>query len=406
MGIFEGNLFLYKGYSGGEALIFICPDSNEMNKTKIKILFLIDELLIGGTESQLILLAERLPRDSFDPTIGVLRKTDYQDTLKIETPITNFNCSGLPVIKNLRLLWRIKNYLENEKLDILQTHFADSTIYGAWAVRLCRNKPYLISTRRNLYHWVKDEPWSFRLSRRTVGWTDRVLVNSQSVLIKCGRMENIPPEKLTLIPNGIEVGRFNGIAADEAKQVIGLAGEFPVVGVVGNFRPVKGLISFLEAAARVRQEMPAAHFVLVGNGPQEGELKARCGKLGIQDRVKFLTNFPEIPTAMAGFDVAVQPSLSESFSNVLLEYMAASKPIVATRVGDAEVIIQDGTHGLLVQPNDPQGLSSAILYLTRNRERAVEMGRLAREKVIRDWSSEKIIRAYKELYKQVIEDRH
>lgn len=375
-----------------------------MPTRKIKILFLIDELLIGGTESQLILLAESLPRESFEPIIGVLRKTGYRDTLKIRTPIVDFKWSGFPLAKNLSLIWRIKNYLDRGKFDIIQTHFADSTIYGAWAVRLCRHRPYLITTRRNLYHWIKDEPWSFRLMRHTVSWTDRVLVNSHSALKECQSMENVPQEKITLIPNAIDPGRFNGIPADEAKQVIGLGGEFPVIGVVANFRPVKGLISFLEAAARVHREMPAAHFVLVGSGPQEGKLKARCRELGIQNQVKFLTDFPEIPTAMAGFDVAVQPSLSESFSNVLLEYMAASKAIVATRVGDAEVIIEDGTHGLLVQRNDPEGLSSAILYLSRNRDRAVEMGRLAREKVIRDWSSEKIIKAYEELYQRVIED--
>lgn len=377
----------------------------DKHNSKIKILFLIDKFyLSGGTEGQLIMVAEGLPRSRFEPIIGVLEETEYQRSLKLSTPILSFNQSCSSIGNSLSLVCRVRSHLCKKRFDIVQTYFSDSSIIGAWAVRLCRHRPYLITTRRNLYHWVKDEPWSFRLLRHTVRWTDRVLVNSHSALKECQSMENVPQEKITLIPNAIEAGRFNGIPADEAKQVIGLAGEFPVIGVVANFRPVKGLLSFLEAAVRVHREMPAAHFVLVGSGPQEGELKARCRELGIQNQVKFLTDFPEIPTAMAGFDVAVQPSLSESFSNVLLEYMAASKPIVATRVGDAEVIIQDGTHGLLVQPNDPQGLSSAILYLSRNRERAVEMGRLARERVARDWSSEKIIRAYEELYQQVIDD--
>lgn len=374
-----------------------------MPTRKIKILFLIDELLIGGTEGQLILLAESLPRDSFEPVIGVLHQTDYQNTLQIKTPIVDFNWSGIPLVKNLSLLWRIKNYLDRGKFDILQTHFADSTIYGAWAVRLCRHRPYLITTRRNLYHWVKDEPWSFRLSRRTVGWTDRVLVNSQSVLEECQKMENIPREKLILIPNGIEVGRFNGIAADEAKQIIGLAGEFPIIGVVGNFRPVKGLLSFLEAAARVHREIPAARFVLVGSGPQEGELKARCRELGIQNQVKFLNHYSEIPTAMAGFDIAVQPSLSESFSNVLLEYMAAAKPIVATRVGEAEMVIEGGKEGLLVKPDRPEELSAAILTFCRDSAKANEMGKLARARVEANWPFSKILNTYQEFYNNLVE---
>jgi glycosyltransferase involved in cell wall biosynthesis len=375
-----------------------------MNKARVKILFMIDELLVGGTESQLILLAENLPRDSFEPIIGVLRKTDYQDTLKIKTPIVNFKWSGFPLVKNLLLLYRAKNYLDKEKFDILQTHFADSTIYGAWAARLCGNRPYLVTTRRNLYHWVKDEPWSFRLLRHTVRWTDQVLVNSQSVLKECQRMENIPPEKITFIPNAIEVGKFNGIPTDEAKQIIGLAGDFPIVGVVGNFRPVKGLLSFLEAAVRVHQEIPGARFVLVGSGPQEDELRDNCRKLGIQNQVRFLVGYPDVPTAVAAFDVAVQPSLSESFSNVLLEYMAAGKPIVATRVGEAEMVIEGGKEGLLVKPNCPDELSAAILTVCRDSTRAKDLGTFARTKVEANWSFSKILNTYQQFYNNLVEE--
>jgi len=373
-----------------------------MNRQRIKILFLIDELLIGGTENQLILLTENLPRDSFDSVIGVLHRTDYQKTLKIKTPIVDFKWSGTPFVKNLFLLRRLKNYLEKERVDILQTHFADSTIYGAWAVRLCRHRPYLITTRRNLYHWVKEEPWSFRFLRYSVRWTDQILVNSYSAFKECQKMEGVPPEKITFIPNAIEVGRFNGISTEKAKKSIGLAGKFPVIGVVGNFRPVKGLVSFIEAAAEVYREIPTARFVLVGKGLQEEELRGRARDLGIQERVLFLKDYSDIPAVMAAFDVAVQPSLSESFSNVLLEYMASSKPIVATRVGDTEIVIEDGREGLLVKPNGPEELSAAILSLCKNRGKADEMGKLARVKVETNWSLSKILDTYEQFYKNLV----
>jgi len=373
-----------------------------MDKEKIKILFLIDRLLTGGTENQLILLVENLHRDSFDPWIGVLHKTDDQNILKIKTPIVDFKWSGTPII-DLFLLRRLKNYLEKERVDILQTHFADSTIYGVWAAGLCRHRPYLITTRRNLYHWVKDEPWSFRFLRHSVRWTDRVLVNSYSVLRECQRRENIPEKKITFIPNAIEVARFNGIPTEEAKKKIGLAGKFPVIGVVGNFRPVKGLVSFIEAAARVYREIPTANFVLVGEGPQEDELKARCSELGIHNRTKFLVGYPNIPEVMAALDIAVQPSFSESFSNVLLEYMATGKPVVATRVGDAEMAIEDGREGLLVKPNSPEELSAAILSLCKNRSKADEMGKLAQIKVETNWSLSKILNTYEEFYKTLVQ---
>jgi glycosyltransferase involved in cell wall biosynthesis len=215
-------------------------------------------------------------------------------------------------------------------------------------------------------------------------------------------MEGVPPEKITFIPNAIEVGRFNGISTEKAKKSIGLAGKFPVIGVVGNFRPVKGLVSFIEAAAEVYREIPTARFVLVGKGLQEEELRGRARDLGIQERVLFLKDYSDIPAVMAAFDVAVQPSLSESFSNALLEYMASSKPIVATRVGDTEIVIEDGREGLLVKPNGPEELSAAILSLCKNRGKADEMGKLARVKVETNWSLSKILDTYEQFYKNLV----
>lgn len=185
---------------------------------KIKILFLIDELSIGGTETQLLFLTEHLSRDLFDPVIGVLYETPYQNTLNIKTPIVSFNWSGAPILKNIILIKKINKFLRREKIDVLQTHFVDSTIYGAWAVRLCRNRPYLITTRRNLYHWVNEEPFAIRFLKPTVQWTDRVLVNSYRVFEESRKREAIPPEKIKIIPNAIEVERFGRISSDEAKK--------------------------------------------------------------------------------------------------------------------------------------------------------------------------------------------
>jgi len=268
-----------------------------------------------------------------------LRKADYQNTLEIKTPIVCFNWPGPRLLKNFSLVWKLGQYLHKENFDIIQTQFVDATIYGAWAARICRPRPSLISTRRNLYHWVDEDPWAFRFLRHTVRWTDRVLVNSQRVFEQCQTIEQIPQEKITLIQNGVEVDKFDGMCSEAAKRSIGLLGKYPVIGVVGNLRPVKGLVSFLEAATRVSHKIPSARFALVGSGPQENDLESLAQALGIHDKVTFLKDAHDIPSVMAAFDIVVQPSLSESFSNVLVEYMAAKKPIVATKVGDAEMVI-------------------------------------------------------------------
>jgi glycosyltransferase involved in cell wall biosynthesis len=376
-----------------------------MKGRRIKILFLIDRLLPGGTENQLLSLAENLPRDRFEPVLGVLNKTDHHAHLKIKTRIINFNWSGPPVLKNAFLIWKLQRYLARERFDIVQTYFVESQIYGAMAVRLCWQRPILIGTRRNLYHWVEEERWSFFFLRFTAQWADRILVNSYKVLEECQRREGIPLEKITLIQNAVEIEKFDNLCQNEAKSNIGVAGKYPIIGVVANWRPIKGLIPFVKAAALIYREIPSAYFLLVGFGPQENQLKSLVQDLSLQNRVIFIKNSLDIPMIMAAFDIAVQPSLSESFSNVLVEYMAASKPIVATRVGGAEEIIEDGREGILVNPHNPEELSAAILYLYRNKDKAAYMGRRAREKVVANWSPLKILNIYQELYEQYLRKR-
>lgn len=376
-----------------------------MSKKKIKILFLIDELLVGGTENQVVLLADNLPRNIFDPFIATLNENIHKSFNQISTPIINLRRSGLPLIKNISIAYKLWCFFEKENFHIIQTHFPEAEIYAALALKLCRHKPYSIGTRRNLYHWIHEEPLNYYLLRKVSRWVDCILVNSYKVKQLCQEKENIPSSKIKVIQNAVEVDKFNNIGLDEAKRIIGLEGIYPIIGVVANWRPIKGLVKFLKAASIVTKQIPESYFVLAGSGPQKNELQKLAHDLGIQHRVKFLENYPDIPTVIAAFDVAVQPSMSESFSNVLIEYMAAGKLIVATRVGDAERVIDHEKNGLLVRANDPQEMASAILSLCNDKKMATDMGRLAQNKVTANWSLDKIIKIYQQFYYNVIQNR-
>lgn len=255
----------------------------------------------------------------------------------------------MPLIRNIALLMRIRRHIERGGFDIVQTFFVDAAIYGTLAVRLCRNRPVLIGTRRNLYHWTGESPWAFRLYKFVSRFADYILVNSNKAREQCMKVEGIAGDRITVVQNAVAVDKFSSITPDAAKKTLGLNGEYPVVGVVANWRPVKGLSSFLIAASQVSRVYPGARFVLAGHGPQKQELMRLADGLGIGGRVRFVENAWDMHKIMPAFDVAVQPSLSESFSNVLVEYMAAGRPIVATRVGDADDVIKDGREGLLVE---------------------------------------------------------
>lgn len=364
----------------------------------IKVLFLIDEFAAGGTERQVAALAESLDRERFEPTLGVFRETTFQQSLALRTPVVAFERPAPPIVRHLGLLWRIRRFLQREQFDVVMTHLVDATIYGAWAVRMCRPRPKLITTRRNLYWWASEKPYQFRFLRASAKWTDCVLTNSHRAAEECRRRESVCDGKLATIQNMIDVERFVQVDAAASRARMGIAPHERIVGVVGNWRPIKGTLTFLKAAEQIAGEFPLTRFILAGDGPQEAELREFVRRAGLEPRVIFIKAPPNPAEIMAAFDIAVQPSHSESFSNVLIEYMASRKPVVATRVGDAESVIEDGVQGWLVAPDDVPSLAGAIRELLNDPSRGARMSALAFEKVSANWSQSRVVREYEGLF--------
>lgn len=372
----------------------------ELANKKIRIMFLIDELQVGGTEKQLIFLAESLPRERFEPVIGVLRETEFSRGLRLETPIINFNWSGFPLLKNISLVRRIKNYLENSNIDVLQTQFVESEIYGSLAALFSAKRPVLIATRRNLYHWIKEDPLRFKIGKRLVHSAQAVLANSYCARDVCMELENVPTEKISVIPNGVDPDLFDSLSRQMARCKCDIGQDDLIIGVVGNLRHVKGADVFLKAAVKVHEVIPKARFMLVGRGPEESELRKLTADMGIADCVVFWGSTQDANTLIAAFDIAVQPSRSESFSNVLVEYMAAAKPIVATRVGDAAFILDDGQCGKLVAPEDPEELAKEVISLCGDMDYASCMAQRAKTRAMQMWTTEIVVSQYVSFYER------
>jgi glycosyltransferase involved in cell wall biosynthesis len=368
---------------------------------KIKIFFLIDELGIGGTERQVILISNSLPSDKFEIVIGVLRENQAHHKHFIYNRIVNFRWNGWPFIKNIALIEKLIRFLKKERFDIIQTHFPESEIHTAIALRFLKKKPVFIGTRRNLYHWIDTQPFNYFLYKLVSRWTDFILTNSFKVREICHKKERIPRNKLKVIQNAVEIDKYGKISKNTAKRLIGLNPSDFIIGIVANWRPVKGLKDFLKAASIVRQEIPDAHFVLAGIGSQKNELISLANHIGIYNKAHFLENYPDIPSLMSAFDIAVQSSISEGFSNVLIEYMASELPIVATNVGDAEIIIDNAKEGILIPPEDSDQLAKAIIDLAMDRGRARKMAIAANKKVAANWASEKILKEYQTFYESI-----
>jgi glycosyltransferase involved in cell wall biosynthesis len=213
-----------------------------------------------------------------------------------------------------------------------------------------------------------------------------------------------------VIPNGIAIPRESDYRSDfPVRSEFQIDRRAPLIAVVSRLVRTKGLEGFLEAAVAVTTRFPSARFLIVGDACAEPErrveLEKQTAALNLNGRVIFTGARNDVPQILREVDVSVLPSLSESFSNTLLESMAHGVPVIATRVGGNTEIITDGVNGLLVPPRDPAELAMAMNTLLEFPDLAQRLGQAARERVIREYSLERLLQRTEDLYTSLLERR-
>jgi len=172
---------------------------------------------------------------------------------------------------------------------------------------------------------------------------------------------------------------------------------------VANLRPVKAHDVLLQAAKRVAASMPNVHFVLVGEGSERNRLQHLAFSLGIGAAVHFLGERRDIPDILAALDVGILSSHSESFSNSIVEYMAAGLPVVATDIGGSREAVEDGVTGILVPPGDDIRLADAILAVFARGSR-LDMGEAGRRRAVERFGVSTMVRLHEDIYSRCEEE--
>ncbi len=348
----------------------------------VRVCFLIDRLRVAGTEGQLLALIRGLDRSVVSPYLCLLDGEDpVSRSLEPESSLVlRLGVRSLHSPRVLRQAWRFARFLRRERIDAVETHFPDSTYFGALVAKLAGVR-FVIGTQRNLGSWMKPID---RLLGRLYRWaTDVTVANSEACRQAAIAQLGLRPESVVVVPNGVDLARFAGIEpfgsgrdavrglsrfSRSGAPTEGWSGTVPLsnpngrprrVGMVANLRPVKGPDVFVRAAAIVSRSHPDVRFQIAGTG-DEAAARRLAHECGIEDRLELLGHVHDIPAFLSRLDVAVLTSHSEGLSNALLEYMAAGRPIVATAVGGNVELIEDNVNGLLVPPNDPAAVAQAI----------------------------------------------
>jgi len=218
------------------------------------------------------------------------------------------------------------------------------------------------------------------------------------------------PDKIVTIHSGVDVTRFMKaqVNIEEKRTSLGLNTKGLVVGTIGWLLPIKGPMHLLKAMEVIWQTNPEIHLVYVGKGGLEEEVRSEVSRMGVSEKVTFLGWRNDIPEIMQVLDIFVLPSLNEGMGRVLVEAMAAGKPIVASKVGGIPDLVKDGQNGFLVKPGDSNSLSFAIKKLLDDKKMQEEMGKKGRA-MAGNYSVKKMVEKidalYASLFERVTEDR-
>ena len=209
-------------------------------------------------------------------------------------------------------------------------------------------------------------------------------------------LQKISPETAVFVANGIPA--LPPPSGRDLRAELGIGPEDPVVTTVGFLRRPKTMDVLAEAAARIAPRFPGLKVLIVGEGDDRPVYEALIERLGMQDTVKLLGLRSDVPDLLAASNVAVLSTNHEGSPLSVMEYMDAGLPVVASRVGGIPDLIDDGVHGLLVEPQDPAGLGDAIARVLGDPEEARLMGERGRERRRREFDIDVMVENLQDLY--------
>jgi glycosyltransferase involved in cell wall biosynthesis len=281
--------------------------------------------------------------------------------------------SGIPVVSleadrvgGGRAALSLLTHLRADHVDVLHAFLFHSNLLGRMIGCVAR-VPAVIASERSVES--SKAAWRVWADRLTWRLADRWTANAQEVSRVLQRREKVDPDRIEVIPNGIDLAYFAApVSASAFRSRYRLDVQDRVVLCAGRLDPMKGQHTLLEAFHVVLQDEPDARLCLVGDGPLRPALERRAGELKLGDRVVFAGTLADVRCAFAAAELLVLPSVEEGLPGIVMEAQAAGVPVVATAVGGTPELIQHDRTGLLVPPRDSVALAAAILRLLRSRE--------------------------------------
>jgi glycosyltransferase involved in cell wall biosynthesis len=370
---------------------------------KIRVLLLTDEMEVGGTQRQMVSIANHLDRHRFEPTVIFFRNSSFfVDELKQ---------AGVQVIQipkrgrlDLGFVWRLRQTLKREKFDVMQCFAFSGELWGAVAGRLLSpaQRPALISSVRGVYVWYAR--WQWRLKKWVSSHSQRVIANSRmGAQYACQEM-GLPESAIHITYNGVRPAQPDTQAALALRIQLRVPSNGILVLFVGRLVEIKDVPTLLRAVARLHHQVPVLRVALAGDGPMREALTQQVAELALQSVVHFLGQREDVAELICAADIMVLPSLREGLSNVILEGMMGAKPVVASRAGGNVELIEHNRTGLLFDIGDDAGLACALDQLVNDGPLRAKLGQSALQYAQAQFGTEAMVHAYEKHYSEAFTD--
>lgn len=355
---------------------------------------LVDSFLAGGAERIAVEVACRLDRDRIEPFVIATRSSGPLEA-NLELADVPYAVLGRHRGFSPRRLLRARRLIVNA--DVLHAHKYGSNMWGALLARWTRVPLIALEPTFNGVH----TPRRVLGYRYWIGPVARRVVCPTAVIARSLEQEEVAPEKIRVIPNGVPLSVT--LPRDKARDELGLDLDSKVIGIVARLRVEKCHELLLGAFARLSADRQDVVLAIVGDGVRRAELEELARSLGVDTRVVFAGERRDARRLISAFDVGVISSSWEGLPVAALETMAAGVPLVSTRVGTMPEILADDA-GVLVDVGDEEALAAELGRLLDDPDWASRIAARGRARVEQENTFDAMVNAYLELYEAVADE--
>ncbi|GAX62992.1 glycosyl transferase group 1 [Candidatus Scalindua japonica] len=363
---------------------------------KIRVLYLVLEMELGGLQRIVKLLIDKLDREKFIPYLCCLDNGGFFYDQLENNLLKAYILQRKPGPFDIGLLVRLYKILRENKIDIIHSQ-SGCMVYAALAGRLARVKR-IVHTDHGRFKPDKRsimlEEWiSSKVIHHVIG-VSHELTEYLALQVKIKR------KKLLTIINGVDTHKFIPMHSErrnKLKKKYGLNEEVKVLGTICRLDPVKNLEFLISCLPSICEKVTECRLLIVGDGPCRERLIKHAESLGIDSKISFTGAMSDVDNVLPAFDVYVCTSLSEGTSMTILEAMSCGLPVVASAVGGNSSLV-DESNGRLFPLNDADVFKRSVIELLEDEELRKQTGQEGRNKIEKNYDFDNVVRQYEKLY--------